>query len=1365
MTPTSPLPWLAGACLMLMPVGLIAVSLPRVSATRESACRTRQRVRWVALATLFLALASDLGFLLGSRGDLDLARVPLNGLHFDFPLSIDVNGLTLILATLVSFVLALIAQYSVQYLDGDREQARFFRLLAFTGGFFLLAVVSGNIGLYALGIGVMGLGLNRLLKFYGDRPKAVMAAHKKYLFTRTADLCLIAATVLIGQETGSIQFSTLRHVAEQAGTLPAPLTAAAWLIVVAVILKSAHFPFQGWLTQVMEAPTPVSALMHAGVVYSGAIVALRTSALLIRVPDALLFLGFVGLITVLIAALVMTTQTAVKSVLAWSTTAQLGFMSLELGWGLFPLALLHLVGHSLYKAHAFLSSGSVTDQLRQVPPGGSKTSGMGPWLGATVLGLLIMGGSAWLFGQDPLENPTRTAMLFVVSIALSQILLRGFEFGTWVDRVTGLLIAVGMAQAYLIVQNLFVQGLAPDLTARNLTGSVCALVLLALTGAGFLVVSWLQRPGRTRLPRRIEKALYTHLHNGLYADYWIEQLSHRFWAERVGVHLPPKNLAVESGHSPSASLEGLGRASVIPEHPEPIFERVIHRVAPAWPLDGFVAVNPYWGLIDQPFSEAATALQGTIGERVLMDRLWYADRLETGRLQMEDILQAGIELGFSPNPAEWKAYLQAAAEPPMRLTRLPELMNRRGHASISQYVVEQISHFLAAYYDHGQSLWRFPKDPGMGLFASWREYTLSDHSLRPMGLQGIRRALHMLPADGRQARGWALQILALPEPALEPYLLVLLKSVGGWASWCRHLLWLAELEGDRADDLMDLLTLRMVWEALLHGAADPNTLLRWRRQIAAWVVDDKETDRERARRGEALLRASEMAYRRELAKRIRRDPPPGEAGRPRVQAAFCLDVRSEVFRRHLEGVMPGLESLGCAGFFGLPLDYRRQGDVTARRLAPVLITPSVHAEETGPPSLFRARLHRLRRVAEWKQFKLSAAACFVFVEAAGLAYVVRLLADTLPGDRLSRAPDAAGLTRREQETLQCVLEPAPPLEEQVALAGSILTGLGLTRNLAPLVLLVGHGSRTSNNPHRSSLDCGACAGQTGAVNARIAAGLLNDPRVRDTLIQAGWDLDPGTYFLPALHETTTDRVEFLGATDDPRLDRGLLTELREALDEAAHLTRLERIPRLLSDGRKPRAAMQSLLHRSRDWSQVRPEWALAGNAGFIAAPRWRTRGMDLGGRVFLHDYDAARDPDFLLLTEILTAPLIVAHWINMQYYGSLVDNVRQGSGNKVLHNVVGGTVGVLEGNGGDLRIGLAVQSLWDSRGNLQHEPLRLSALIEAPSGAMDRIIAGNDVLTRLVDHRWLTICQIAQDGGLFERRAQGVWERIEGLAR
>jgi uncharacterized protein YbcC (UPF0753/DUF2309 family) len=186
------------------------------------------------------------------------------------------------------------------------------------------------------------------------------------------------------------------------------------------------------------------------------------------------------------------------------------------------------------------------------------------------------------------------------------------------------------------------------------------------------------------------------------------------------------------------------------------------------------------------------------------------------------------------------------------------------------------------------------------------------------------------------------------------------------------------------------------------------------------------------------------------------------------------------------------------------------------------------------------------------------------------------------------------------------------------------------------------------------------------------------------------------------------------------------------------------------------ATPEDILQRSRDWSEVRPEWGLADNAAFIVAPRARSRHLHLDGRSFLHDYDHRLDPDVSVLTLIMTAPMVVTHWINMQYHASTVDNLRYGSGNKTLHNVVGGRVGVFEGNGGDLRIGLPMQSLHDGR-TLRHTPLRLSVFIEAPRAAIETVIAGHEIVRQLVGNGWLHLFRIATQTSAVAQRRKGTW--------
>jgi uncharacterized protein YbcC (UPF0753/DUF2309 family) len=274
----------------------------------------------------------------------------------------------------------------------------------------------------------------------------------------------------------------------------------------------------------------------------------------------------------------------------------------------------------------------------------------------------------------------------------------------------------------------------------------------------------------------------------------------------------------------------------------------------------------------------------------------------------------------------------------------------------------------------------------------------------------------------------------------------------------------------------------------------------------------------------------------------------------------------------------------------------------------------------------------------------------------------------------------------------------------------------------------------------------------------VLADMLNAPAVRAELVGLGIEIPTSTWFIAALHNTTTDEIGLFDADAVPASHRERLDQLSGWLRGAGDRARAERadslgLAELVTDARR---LEQRVLERANDWSQVRPEWGLAGNAAFVVAPRSRTRDLDLQGRSFLHDYDWRLDTDLSVLTLIMTAPMVVTNWINMQYHASTVDNHRYGSGNKVLHNVVGGLIGVFEGNGGDLRIGLAMQSLTDGH-TLRHRPLRLSVFIEAPQESIDSVIAAHEVVQQLVDGGWLHLLRIDPTSGAVERRLAGRW--------
>lgn len=328
--------------------------------------------------------------------------------------------------------------------------------------------------------------------------------------------------------------------------------------------------------------------------------------------------------------------------------------------------------------------------------------------------------------------------------------------------------------------------------------------------------------------------------------------------------------------------------------------------------------------------------------------------------------------------------------------------------------------------------------------------------------------------------------------------------------------------------------------------------------------------------------------------------------------------------------------------------------------------------------------------------------------------------------------------------------------EQAQWARVALTMMGLTEGFGRLVLLCGHGAANLNNPFRSSLDCGACGGNQGGPNARLAAALLNSEMVRADLAEASIEIPADCRFIAGQHDTTTDRVEIFDREQLPVTHRADLLELERDLATAGESLAAERLQRLGDAPRRggPRAAAR---RRSRDWAQVRPEWGLARNAAFIVGPREISAGLDLECRAFLHSYRAEVDPEGVALETILTAPLVVAEWINLQYYFSTVDPERFGAGDKTVHNVVGRR-GVQLGPGGDLRIGLPRQAVF-AGSRPYHEPMRLLAIVQAPLRLVSEIIDRNAVLGEMLGGGWAAMCARGEAGEPWQRLRRDLrWE-------
>ncbi len=762
-------------------------------------------------------------------------------------------------------------------------------------------------------------------------------------------------------------------------------------------------------------------------------------------------------------------------------------------------------------------------------------------------------------------------------------------------------------------------------------------------------------------------------------------------------------------------------------------EQAGRAIPPAFPLDATVAVNPFLGQTGEDLATAAARLARVAGVRVTRTGADYAEAIAAGRIGEEDLAGA---LAASPSPlkpADTAALRAIAANlgdgpAPRALPTVADLAAEATGIDWPALVDKCIGLWAAGHFDRGQALWS--PAPGAEAFTAWRGWAMHDLTPEIAGLKGFCAHVASAPDTTERAILSAAETLGLAETSAPTAFHRLAMSLGGWAQHARWLLWQAELAGGSDRTLMDLLAIRLIWdEALL--VQTPAIAAKWAETVAAHAAPVAPTRDDVAL---AILQdAADRGHQRRLAAALD-GAAPAAGQRPFLQAALCIDVRSEVFRRALESVEDTVATIGFAGFFGLPLAHHAHGsDILEARL-PVLLNPAVQTTSAGDPAKDQADRIAARGRRAWGRFRQAAVSSFAFVEAMGPVYAVKLVKSALgfaPRAKAEPAPQVVG---------------GMSAEAKADTGAAVLKAMSLQRGHGEIVLLLGHGGNVTNNPHESAYHCGACGGYTGEVSARLLAILLNDPETRAGLASRGVEVADDTLFVAGLHDTTTDAVMIY---DDglPAARAGDLARVRTILAQAAKIARAERALRI------PGASGESLPARAQNWAEIRPEWGLAGCAAFIAAPRAATAGRDLGGRAFLHSYDWRADEGFGTLELIITAPVVVASWISLQYYGSSVAPGMFGGGNKLIHNVVGG-IGVIEGNGGRLRAGLPWQAVHDGDA-LQHEPLRLSVMIEAPREEMLRILEQHPGVRALFDNGWLHLFAL-KDGKVDARYVPGL---------
>ena len=442
---------------------------------------------------------------------------------------LDVVSATMLV--LVAFVGWIVLRYSASYLDGEARQGPFLGWMAATLAAVLLLVQAGNLVHFVLAWVVTSLCLHRLLLFYGNRVQAVRAARKKLIVARTGDVALIGAAFLLYFGYGTLDIATILAAARD-GVMPTGVTWAAGLLGLAAILKSAQFPIHGWLTEVMETPTPVSALLHAGVINGGGFLLIRFADVMLLSPGVLAVLVMVGGFTALFAGLAMLSQSAVKNSLAWSTIAQMGFMIMQCGLALFPLALLHIVAHSLYKAHAFLASGTAVDLVASIRrPGPIAIPNGWAVLRAFMLALAIYAVIGFGFGLET-KSPQAIALGAILIFGVAYLLAQGLADAAprVLTRRTALY-AVAASVSYFALQTGAEWLTAGTLPATPAPGPLeWALVVLALVSFGLVAFAQAMFPLWSNHPAAA--GLRVHLSNGLYANAVFDRLVGNWSARR-----------------------------------------------------------------------------------------------------------------------------------------------------------------------------------------------------------------------------------------------------------------------------------------------------------------------------------------------------------------------------------------------------------------------------------------------------------------------------------------------------------------------------------------------------------------------------------------------------------------------------------------------------------------------------------------------------------------------------------------------------------------------------------------------------------------------------------------------------------------
>lgn len=842
-----------------------------------------------------------------------------------------------------------------------------------------------------------------------------------------------------------------------------------------------------------------------------------------------------------------------------------------------------------------------------------------------------------------------------------------------------------------------------------------------------------------------------------------------------------------------------------------LIESASRVIAPLWPISTFAARSPWMGLENQTFEQVADWLKnsheidiypsspmilsakskGEIDEAVVkrvLQRWLDSHSFNIPRDRAERFCQNALKL--DPLPSNLLSSLKLG-------DLVDELSGLNTHCN-DHYFMQPLSSYIEKgkgerlvnilnyhvikwcklYLDETQAGWKLPNREE-GFYLAWQRLIRYDPGLS----KKQRQRLSGWPKNPHMALKEALVALKIPESEVQNYLEGHLLSLPGWAGM---MLWRSRQSHPEHDLLAEYLAIRLSMEwallkpymPLTNQRPDDNKVLI-RRLLASWIQFGDFTIEEWSEMSanaqqeyisfayifdETLCRklwleAWEHTHTNRLREKIQSiQHNTKDKKTVLAQLAFCIDVRSEPFRRQIEKEGP-FETIGIAGFFGLPIATSELGSKHSHASLPVILKPQQKITESAGENELQSYLQRKEMIHSlshtFKTMKQNVLSSLLLPELSGPWLSLQMLARSfMPrgSGRLIRKVLKAWLHKPNTKlSINQVhhTETEIPVgfseEEKVTYSFQALKTMGLTKNFAPLVVICGHGSQSTNNPYASALDCGACGGAAGGFNARVLATLCNLQEVREALFSKGIEIPEDTVFTAAEHNTTVDELNWLYVPELSEAAQKAFDRFEVIMPKVSHHANAERIAQLpnFQNGLKNTKAEA---HRfAEDWSEIRPEWGLARNAAFIIGQRQLTQDCDLEGRAFLHNYDWNQDESGTLLANIIAGPGTVTQWINLQYYASTVAHHYYGSGNKATQTVIAG-LGVMQGNASDLLAGLPWQSVMQSDHEVYHSPLRLLIVIQAPNDYVERLLNNDSVFREKVQNGWVRLASIDSEG-------------------